>query len=147
MLKQNSIEFYLKEKYSIFFAFYDKSEANFSKFFQLIHRYKKVDIYSDKIPYPLKIIDPSKQLDRFAITEQWRNRQMTNFDYLCCLNILSGRSNCDLNQYFIFPWILSDYRTSKCKKDQSKYRDLQKNMGSLGSSQRIQKFIDIKNNI
>jgi hypothetical protein len=63
------------------------------------------------------------------------------------LNILSGRTNCDLNQYFIFPWILSDYRTAKTKKDQCKYRDLEKSMGGLGSPERIQKFIEVKNNI
>ena len=40
------------------------------------------------------------------------------------LNILSGRRNSDLNQFFIFPWVLSDYKSSKFKKDQPKYRDL-----------------------
>jgi hypothetical protein len=63
------------------------------------------------------------------------------------LNILSGRSNCDLNQYFIFPWILADYRSSRPRKDQNKYRDLEKNMGSLGSPERVQKFMEIKRNI
>lgn len=63
------------------------------------------------------------------------------------LNILSGRTNCDLNQYFILPWILSNYKSAKFKKDQSKYRDLDKNMGTLGNTERIQKFIEIKNTI
>jgi hypothetical protein len=63
------------------------------------------------------------------------------------LNILSGRTNCDLNQFFIFPWILSNYKSAKFKKDQCKYRDLEKNMGSLGNTERIQKFIEIKNAI
>lgn len=44
------------------------------------------------------------------------------------LNILSGRSNCDLNQYFVFPWILQFY-----EKNKEIFRDLSLNMGSLGS--------------
>lgn len=25
------------------------------------------------------------------------------------LNIISGRTNCDLNQYFVVPWVLKAY--------------------------------------
>jgi len=42
---------------------------------------------------------------------------------------------------------MSNYKSSKFKKDEIKYRDLEKNMGNLGSNERIQKFIDIKNAI
>jgi factor associated with neutral sphingomyelinase activation len=49
---------------------------------------------------------------------------MSNFNYLMSLNMLSGRSNCDLNQYFILPWIMASYTSAKFKRDDSKYRDL-----------------------
>lgn len=77
--------------------------------------------------------------DKYYLTEQWVRREISNFNYLMSLNILSGRTNCDLNQYFIFPWVLSDYKSSKLKKD--RYRDMEKNMGSLGNAERIQRFI------
>lgn len=64
----NSIEIYFKDRFSIFFAFYDKSEPNFTKFLELIQKYKKIDVSAEKIPYPLKIFDPFKQVDRFPIT-------------------------------------------------------------------------------
>ncbi len=33
------------------------------------------------------------------------------------LNIASGRTNCDLNQYPIMPWIFSQYVSTKFKKN------------------------------
>lgn len=147
MLKLNSIEIFFKDKKSIFISFYGKFQSNFTKFLENLQRLKKIDINIEKIPYPLKIYDPFKMNDKYSITDQWVRREITNFNYLLSLNILSGRTNCDLNQYFIFPWILSNYKSSKFKKDQSKYRDLDKNMGSLGNIERIQKFIEIKNAI
>ena len=36
---------------------------------------------------------------------------MTNFDYLMLLNKFSGRNYNDVNQYYIFPWILKDYNS------------------------------------
>lgn len=147
MLKPNGIEIFFKDKNSIMLSFYGKSESSFPKFLEYLQLYKKIDFSNDKLCYALKQFDPWKLIDKFTITQQWTKREISNFHYIISLNILGGRTNCDLNQYFIFPWILSDYRSSKFRKDQNKYRDLQKNMGALGSAQRIQKFIDIKNAI
>ena len=35
--------------------------------------------------------------------------EITNFEYLMCLNTLAGRSYNDLMQYPVFPWILADF--------------------------------------
>jgi hypothetical protein len=56
------------------------------------------------------------------------------------LNIASGRSNNDLNQYPIMPWILSQYMHTKIKKNTEKYRDFGKNTALLGNDERIKKF-------
>jgi lysosomal-trafficking regulator len=42
-------------------------------------------------------------------TQQWREGQLSNWEYLSMLNQMSGRTYHDLMQYPIFPWILSDY--------------------------------------
>jgi hypothetical protein len=69
---------------------------------------------------------------------KWLNGDMSNFDYLMVLNILSGRTNEDLNQYPIFPWMRAQYDSTK---DSDKnYRDLSKNMGCLGNEERREKF-------
>lgn len=47
-----------------------------------------------------------------VITQQWREGQITNWEYLMALNLISGRTYQDLMQYPVFPWILSDYESS-----------------------------------
>lgn len=53
------------------------------------------------------IVDTKEQL--LTATRMWRNAQITNFDYLMFLNKLAGRTYCDLMQYPVFPFILSNY--------------------------------------
>lgn len=45
-------------------------------------------------------------------TQQWREGQLSNWEYLMILNQLSGRTYNDLMQYPVFPWILSDYESA-----------------------------------
>ena len=68
-----------------------------------------------------------------ALTEKWMNYEITNFEYLMMLNMLAGRTNSDLNQYPIFPWVYSKYNETKFKKNEEKYRNFKKNMGAMGS--------------
>lgn len=54
---------------------------------------------------PTALLDPD-------ITQRWLDRRLSNFDYLMLLNQASGRSNNDLSQYHVFPWVLRDYSAS-----------------------------------
>ncbi|GJD07144.1 BEACH domain-containing protein lvsC [Galdieria sulphuraria] len=66
---------------------------------------------------------------------RWKRRQLSNFEYLCILNRLAGRSNNDLCQYPIFPWILADYSTEKLDlTDPKTFRDLAKPVGCQPST-------------
>jgi hypothetical protein len=56
------------------------------------------------------------------------------------LNVASGRTNADMNQYPIMPWIFSQYRSTKIPKNIDKYRDFSKSTALLGSEERIKKF-------
>lgn len=47
------------------------------------------------------------------------------------LNIISGRSFKDVNQYPIFPWIFKNYENEKFDLDPSNFRDLSKLMGAI----------------
>lgn len=60
-----------------------------------------------------------------------------------CLNIASGRTNCDLNQYPVLPWVFSQYTETKFKKGGDKYRDFAKNTALLGKEERIKKFQEL----
>lgn len=46
------------------------------------------------------------------LIQQWREGQLTNWEYLMMLNQMSGRTFHDLMQYPVFPWILADYENS-----------------------------------
>lgn len=64
--------------------------------------------------------------------ERWRRREMTNFQYLMCLNTLAGRSYNDLTQYPVFPWVLADYSSETLDFNKSTtFRDLSKPVGAL----------------
>jgi hypothetical protein len=58
------------------------------------------------------------------------------------LNSIAGRSYNDLAQYFVFPWVLSDYVSPTINlADPSVYRDLSKPIGALDPT-RLQYFIE-----
>lgn len=66
-----------------------------------------------------------------VITEAWRARKISNFDYLIKLNTLAGRSFNDLSQYPVFPWILSDYTSEELDlSDPASFRRLGLPMGA-----------------
>ena len=44
-----------------------------------------------------------------TLTQLWRERRISNFEYLTHLNKLSGRTSNDLMQYPVFPFVLADY--------------------------------------
>lgn len=52
---------------------------------------------------------PAQQLSDSGLTERWRRRELSNFEYLMELNTLAGRSYSDLSQYPVMPWVIADY--------------------------------------
>lgn len=81
-----------------------------------------------------------KLLRSSNMTERWQRREISNFEYLMYLNSVSGRSYNDINQYPIFPWIISDYTSSEIDLSNiSTFRDLTKPIGAL-SDERFKKL-------
>ena len=76
---------------------------------------------------------------RAALTEAWHRREISNFEYLMELNTLAGRTYNDLNQYPVFPWVLSDYTSERIDlNDERVYRDLSKPVGALNAERLAQ---------
>ncbi len=83
---------------------------------------------------------PASVLRASHLTEAWRRRQISNFDYLVCLNIFAGRSYNDMTQYPIMPWVLADYESPELDLlDSRSFRDLSKPVGAL-SEKRLNAF-------
>ncbi|XP_042221981.1 protein FAN-like [Homarus americanus] len=63
---------------------------------------------------------------------QWQAGAISNYDYLCYLNSQADRSENDLTQYPVFPWVLADYVSESLDlTDPEIYRDLSKPIGAL----------------
>ena len=96
----------------------------------------------------LGTLDPKKLLEKAppnknSLTKRWMNYEISNFEYLMALNTLSGRSYKDIVQYPVFPWVLEDYRSESIDLDDAEpYRDFTKNMGQLGTDERVGFFLE-----
>ena len=79
---------------------------------------------------------------RATLMEAWHRREISNFEYLMELNTLSGRTYNDLNQYPVFPWVLSDFTSSRLDlNSEASYRDLSKPVGAL-NPERLQQVVE-----
>ncbi|KAI3378550.1 hypothetical protein SNEBB_003428 [Seison nebaliae] len=71
-----------------------------------------------------------------GITTDWCNGHLTNFEYLMLVNMRSGRSNNDLSQYYIFPWVISSFKSSNSDDTRITYRNLGYPIGALDEETR-----------
>ena len=71
------------------------------------------------------------------MTQKWQRREISNFEYLMFLNTIAGRTYNDLNQYPIFPWVLTNYEDIEIDLGSANnYRDLSRPIGALNQSRR-----------
>ena len=64
--------------------------------------------------------------------DDWIDRKISNFEYLMWLNFVAGRSYQDLTQYPVLPWVFIGFDNPELT-NPNNYRDLTKNMGTLGA--------------
>ncbi|KAF2071920.1 hypothetical protein CYY_006757 [Polysphondylium violaceum] len=123
LLRWNSIEIFLNHKsYMLSFSTENESNVIFNKIVSLHPPNLKVK-WSE---HPSKIIKKTK------LVMKWKNREISNFEYLMALNTIAGRTYNDISQYPIFPQIIADYKSSTLDlKDASSFRDLTKPIGAL----------------
>ena len=57
--------------------------------------------------YTNALIDQTQLIN--DLSDLWCKNKINNYDYIMLLNSLSGRSLTDLTQYYIFPWLLTDF--------------------------------------
>ena len=79
---------------------------------------------------------------RPSITDKWKRRLVSNFEYLMHLNTLSGRSYNDLTQYPVMPFVLADYVSEVLDLERPEsFRQLEKPMGAQ-TEERLAKFVN-----
>ncbi|EAX98598.1 Beige/BEACH domain containing protein [Trichomonas vaginalis G3] len=120
----NSVEVFTTSHRSYFFFFYnDSARTNFMK---QIKQMKPVNCRF------IQFKDSMKFYHELSLFKKWSNGDISNYEYLYWLNILSGRSFHDLAQYPVFPWVIQDYKSEHIDlNDERIYRDLSLPIGAL----------------
>ena len=143
LLRDRAFEMFLISKKSFLFSFIDKTIRD--KMFSRIVGSKPRNL-KDSHNGP-----PSSLIHKKNLTKLWRNRQISNFEYLMEMNTIAGRGYNDLTQYPVFPWVLKDYSSEELDLDDpDSFRDLSKPIGALepnrleGFLQRYNSFDDPK---
>jgi Beige/BEACH domain/Neurobeachin beta propeller domain/Domain found in Dishevelled, Egl-10, and Pleckstrin (DEP)/PH domain associated with Beige/BEACH len=142
LLRNSALELFLLQNRSVLFNFYRTEDC-----------VKMLAKFSSVRPPRLvnrAVLAPEGLVAQTKIVQKWVAGKMSNFDYLMALNTLAGRSQRCLNQYPVFPWILSDYVSDELDlSDPEVYRDLSKPMGALnpdrleGFKERYTQFEDV----
>uniref|UniRef100_A0A8C6V1J6 LPS-responsive vesicle trafficking, beach and anchor containing n=1 Tax=Neogobius melanostomus TaxID=47308 RepID=A0A8C6V1J6_9GOBI len=80
----------------------------------------------------ISLATPKQLFKTSNMTQRWQRREISNFEYLIFLNTISGRSFNDLNQYPVFPWVITNYESEALDLTlPSNFRDLSKPIGAL----------------
>ena len=143
--REVGIEVFLKNGMSYMFALDEVSRASFYASLAKLKVPKTERTLPGKFNFFAKLQDacggiyqnhPSDKLvEMTGITTQWRQWNITTYEYLYYLNILGGRSFCDTSQYPIYPWVIMDVSSHSLNlEDDSIYRDLSKSMLGLSES-------------
>ena len=130
-LLRQAIEIYFHNNSSIFLLFFSVTNLNvFLKDYQQM-------ILKRKIKEISLITKPESYFEAAKFKEKWQKGLISNFEYLMLLNKYGGRSFNDLNQYPIFPWILSNYSEPLIDlNEKSNYRNLRCSIGGISEIKR-----------
>ncbi|KAJ8976421.1 hypothetical protein NQ317_004081, partial [Molorchus minor] len=135
LLQNNAIEIFLASRTSIMFAFPD--QATVKKVIKALPRVGVGIKYGIPQTRRASMMSPRQLMRNSNMTQKWQRREISNFEYLMFLNTIAGRTYNDLNQYPVFPWVLTNYDSKDLDLSQpSNYRDLSKPIGALNHSRR-----------
>lgn len=140
LLQPHALEIFLAQRTSVMFAFADADTV------------KRAVKYLPPVGVGIKYGVPqsrraslmsARQLFAASnMTQKWQRREIGNFQYLIFLNTIAGRTYQDLNQYPVFPWILTNYESDELDLNlPSNFRDLSKPVGALNNKRRAE-FIE-----
>uniref|UniRef100_A0A8C9SP63 Neurobeachin n=1 Tax=Scleropages formosus TaxID=113540 RepID=A0A8C9SP63_SCLFO len=86
----------------------------------------------------ISLATPRAALQILNMTQRWQRREISNFEYLMFLNTIAGRTYNDLNQYPIFPWVLTNYESEELDLTlPGNFRDLSKPIGALNPKRAV----------
>uniref|UniRef100_A0A8C9TTE1 LPS responsive beige-like anchor protein n=1 Tax=Scleropages formosus TaxID=113540 RepID=A0A8C9TTE1_SCLFO len=130
LLQNTALEIFLANRMAVMFNFPDSATVK-----KVVHCLPRVGVGTNfGLPQTRRIsLASPKQLFKASnMTQRWQRREISNFEYLIFLNTISGRTYNDLNQYPVFPWVITNYETEELDLTlPSNFRDLSKPIGAL----------------
>lgn len=135
LLQNVALEIFLASRTSILFAFPDQHTVK-----KVIKALPRVGVgikYGIPQTRRASMMSPRQLMRNSNMTQKWQRREISNFEYLMFLNTIAGRTYNDLNQYPVFPWVLTNYESKELDLTQpNNYRDLSKPIGALNQSRK-----------
>uniref|UniRef100_A0A8D3CVJ9 LPS responsive beige-like anchor protein n=1 Tax=Scophthalmus maximus TaxID=52904 RepID=A0A8D3CVJ9_SCOMX len=130
LLQNTALEIFMANRTAVMFNFPDAATVK-----KVVHSLPRVGVGTNfGLPQTRRIsLATPKQLFKASnMTQRWQRREISNFEYLIFLNTISGRSFNDLNQYPVFPWVITNYDSEELDLTlPSNFRDLSKPIGAL----------------
>uniref|UniRef100_A0A8C5DJA5 LPS-responsive vesicle trafficking, beach and anchor containing n=1 Tax=Gouania willdenowi TaxID=441366 RepID=A0A8C5DJA5_GOUWI len=130
LLQNTALEVFLANRTAVMFNFPDAATVK-----KVVHSLPRVGVGTNfGLPQTRRIsLATPKQLFKASnMTQRWQHREISNFEYLMFLNTISGRTFNDLNQYPVFPWVITNYESEELDLTlPSNFRDLSKPIGAL----------------
>uniref|UniRef100_A0A672LSW3 Neurobeachin n=1 Tax=Sinocyclocheilus grahami TaxID=75366 RepID=A0A672LSW3_SINGR len=130
LLQNTALEVFMANRTAVMFNFPDAATVK-----KVVHCLPRVGVGTNfGLPQTRRIsLASPKQLYKASnLTQRWQRREISNFEYLMFVNTISGRTFNDLNQYPVFPWVITNYDSDALDLTlPSNYRDLSKPIGAL----------------
>ena len=135
LLQNTALELFLASRTSIMFAFPDQNTVK-----KVIKALPRVGVgikYGIPQTRRASMMSPRQLYRSSNMTQKWQRREISNFEYLMFLNTIAGRTYNDLNQYPVFPWVITNYDSQELDlSSPNNFRDLSKPIGALNHSRR-----------
>jgi hypothetical protein len=110
------------------------------KTFQAMVR-KLVDDSLSRFPkstHCMSALNSAHLLREKNVTKSWTEGRIDTFTYLCLLNRLGRRSLVDYTQYYVFPWVVSDYNSTQLEDaPPESFRNLSLPIGQIGGERSV----------
>uniref|UniRef100_A0A3Q3EBE1 Neurobeachin n=1 Tax=Labrus bergylta TaxID=56723 RepID=A0A3Q3EBE1_9LABR len=130
LLQNTAMEVFMANRTSVMFNFPDQATVK-----KVVYSLPRVGVgTSYGLPQARRIsmATPRQLFKSSNMTQRWQRREISNFEYLMFLNTIAGRTYNDLNQYPVFPWVLTNYDTEELDLTlPGNFRDLSKPVGAL----------------
>ncbi|XP_042557814.1 LOW QUALITY PROTEIN: lipopolysaccharide-responsive and beige-like anchor protein [Dipodomys spectabilis] len=130
LLQNTALEIFMANRVAIMFNFPDP--ATVKKVVNCLPRVGVGTSFGLPQTRRISLASPRQLFKASNMTQRWQHREVSNFEYLMFLNTIAGRSYNDLNQYPVFPWVITNYESEELDLTlPSNFRDLSKPIGAL----------------